>query len=74
MSPRLPPAPRPRGRVRTGAGPERRGKKPRGDHRAQGKAVDQGQFQTKLSEALKEMQTPKTMCLLNRESVYSKFL
>lgn len=37
-----------------------------------GQSVDQGQFQTKLFQAPKEMRTPRTTCLLPHEAVYCK--
>ena len=41
---------------------------------AHGQFMNQSQFQTKLPEAPKEMKTPKAMCLLHHEAVYSTFL
>lgn len=41
---------------------------------AHGQFMEQSQFQTKLSEAPKEMKTPKAWGLLHHEAFYSKFL
>lgn len=40
--------------------------------RCHGQSVDQGQFQTKLSQAPKETRTRRTTCLLPHKAVYCK--